>query len=230
MVYEVVREVEIGLWFLVVGYYFLLFVYFILMRFRKTKNPFHFALGLFFFGVALGRAFLFVGDFYAGQEIQITGAPFTMPETDFFWRTGTFFQWMALAVLFSTAGYLILAEKWAQYGFAIPPIAIAVVYLVVPSGPLFDEMITFLNVVLAPLFAILIPLLFFYMAWRSAGILRRTNFLLGLGFLIFYAGRTMHSTAVRMIIGNLLGGVLSPVLIFFGLIFIVVGSQFELAK
>ncbi|MHA1615382.1 MAG: hypothetical protein ACTSYJ_11095, partial [Candidatus Thorarchaeota archaeon] len=53
----IIREVHAGLWFLVVGYYFYIFIFLLFFRWRKTKNPFQFAMAIFFLLLAFGRVF-----------------------------------------------------------------------------------------------------------------------------------------------------------------------------
>jgi hypothetical protein len=58
------------------------------------------------------------------------------------------------------------------------------------------------------------------------GRLRISNFLIGGGFLVYYSGRVLQSSQVVAFLNSiapLLGAVLAPILVFFALIFIVVG-------
>ena len=89
----IIREVHIGLWFLVVGYYFLIFVILLLFRWRKTRNPFSFAMAMFFLLLAIGRVFYFIGDFYADSRSLPSSIPGITPyfsNLDFWIRTGGF--------------------------------------------------------------------------------------------------------------------------------------------
>ncbi|MGY5881690.1 MAG: hypothetical protein RTV31_15670, partial [Candidatus Thorarchaeota archaeon] len=92
-----IREAHIGLWFLVVGYYFYVFIFLLNFRWKKTRNPFQLAMALFFLLLAIGRVFYFVGDFYADPASLINTLEVFPPllGTDTFWlQAGTFFQWM----------------------------------------------------------------------------------------------------------------------------------------
>ena len=94
----IIREVHEGLWYLVVGYYFFLFI-FMGRRWRKSGNPFQFAMSLFFLLLAIGRCFYFVGDFYADpQSLPVFTPPLTpyLGATAFWLMAGAFFQWMAV--------------------------------------------------------------------------------------------------------------------------------------
>ncbi len=222
----VIREVHAGLWFLVVGYYFFLFI-FMGRRWRKSGNPFQFAMSLFFLLLAIGRCFYFVGDFYAAPQVLSGLIPF-LGESPFWLMAGAFFQWMALAILSATAGFMIFGKQWAQIAFAIPAVGIGVLLGFVQ----FD---TTTRVLLSgsagALYALFIPLLFWYLAWQSGGNLRKSNLFLGLGFFVLFAGRVVH--AGRYVLSDLvfgsitIPGVLAPGLIVIGLILIAAGNEWS---
>ena len=79
------------------------------------------------------------------------------------------------------------------------------------------------------IYALFIPLLFWYLAYQSGGILRKSNFMLGLGFFVLFAGRVLHSGRVLLdslgIISYAVTGVLAPGLIVIGLILIATGNE-----
>ena len=224
----VIREVHAGLWFLVVGYFFFLFLS-LGRRWRKSGNPFQLAMSLFFLLLAIGRCFYFVGDFYADPQ-SLTGTlstylPF-LGESPFWLMAGAFFQWMALALLSATAGFMIFGKKSAQIAFAIPAVAIGVLL-----G--FVTLDTTTRVLLSgsagAIYALFIPLLFWYLAWQSGGNLRKSNLFLGFGFFVLFAGRVIH--AGRYVLSDLvfgsitIPGVLAPGLIVIGLILIAAGNE-----
>ncbi|MFW9807752.1 MAG: hypothetical protein ACFFE6_00100 [Candidatus Thorarchaeota archaeon] len=221
----VIREVHAGLWFLVVGYYFFLFI-FMGRRWRKTGNPFQFAMSLFFLLLAIGRCFYFVGDFYADpQSLSGTLTPF-LGESPFWLMAGAFFQWMALALLSATAGFMIFGKKWAQIAFAIPAVGIGILLGFVSLD---SATRVLLSGSAGAVYALFIPLLFWYLAWQSGGNLRKSNLFLGLGFFVLFAGRVIH--AGRYLLSDLvfgsvtIPGVLAPGLIVIGLILIAVGNE-----
>ncbi len=223
----IIREVHIGLWFLVVGYYFLIFVILLLFRWRKTRNPFSFAMAMFFLLLAIGRVFYFIGDFYADSRSLPASIPGITPyfsNLDFWIRTGGFFQWMALAAMAATAGFLIVGKRWAEIAVSIPAVLIGLLLVFFPG-----EITSAATIVGAVGYALFIPLLFWYLAWVSGGILRKSNFILGLGFLILFAGRVVHSIRFSLdALGILLygaTGVLAPGLIVIGLILITAGNE-----
>ncbi|MFX1484780.1 MAG: hypothetical protein ACFFCP_16505 [Promethearchaeota archaeon] len=221
----VIREVHAGLWFLVVGYYFFLFI-FMGRRWRKTGNPFQFAMSLFFLLLAIGRCFYFVGDFYADpQSLSGTLTPF-LGESPFWLMAGAFFQWIALALLSATAGFMIFGKKWAQIAFAIPAVGIGILLGFVSLD---SATRVLLSGSAGAVYALFIPLLFWYLAWQSGGNLRKSNLFLGLGFFVLFAGRVVH--AGRYLLSDLvfgsvtIPGVLAPGLIVIGLILIAVGNE-----
>jgi hypothetical protein len=224
----IVREVHAGLWFLVVGYYFFLFIFLLFFRWRNTRNPFQFAMAMFFLLLAVGRCFYFVGDFYADSRSVAEGiAVFLDGSLDFWLMAGSFIQWLALATLSATAGFMIFGKRWAEIAFAVPAVIIAVVLGFVPLDATTRGL---LSGGAGAIYALFIPLLFWYLAWQSGGKLRRSNLLLGLGFLILFAGRVIHSIRYPMadvLFDNSIAipGVIAPGLIVIGLILIATGNE-----
>jgi len=223
----IIREVHAGLWFLVVGYYFFIFIFLLFFRWRNTRNPFQFALALFFLLLAIGRCFYFIGDFYADPR-SLSGSltPF-LGVSDFWLMAGSFVQWMALATLSATAGFMIIGKRWAEISFAVPAVIIGVVLGFVPLDATTRSL---LSGGAGAIYALFIPLLFWYLAWQSGGKLRRSNLLLGLGFFILFAGRVIHAVRYPMadvMFGGSVAipGVIAPGLIVIGLILIATGIE-----
>ncbi|MFX1603030.1 MAG: hypothetical protein ACFFCK_06045, partial [Promethearchaeota archaeon] len=176
----------------------------------------------------VGRCFYFVGDFYADPtSLYEGGLTPLLPDATPWLSAGAFFQWMALAVLSATAAFMIFGKLWAQILFAIPAVGIGVVLGFVPLDTLTRQA---LSGGAGGLYALFIPLLFWYLAWQSGGILRKSNFLLGFGFFVFFAGRVIH--ALRHVLADVvfngsytIAGVLAPGLIVIGLIIIATGNE-----
>ncbi len=225
----IIREVHAGLWFLVVGYYFYIFIFLLFFRWRKTKNPFQFAMAIFFLLLAFGRVFYFIGDFYADPQSLLGFVDIDpyLVVSDFWLMAGSFFQWIALATLSATAGFMIFGKRWAEIAFAVPPVAIAFILGFVPLDVTTRIL---LSGGAGAIYALFIPLLFWYLAWQSGGKLRRSNFLLGSGFFILFAGRVIHSLRYQM--GELffnnsitIPGIIAPGLIVISLILIATGNE-----
>ncbi|MBN2228824.1 MAG: hypothetical protein JW779_04450 [Candidatus Thorarchaeota archaeon] len=227
----IIREVHAGLWFLVVGYYFFIFIFLLFFRWRNTRNPFQFAMAMFFLLLAIGRCFYFVGDFYADPNSLINFiAPYNVPflgESPFWLMAGSFIQWIALATLSATAGFMIFGKRWAEIAFAVPAVVIAIILGFISLDSTTRGL---LSGGAGAVYALFIPLLFWYLAWQSGGKLRRSNLLLGLGFFILFAGRVIHAIRYPMaeaLFNNSIAipGVIAPGLIVIGLILIATGNE-----
>lgn len=228
----IIREVHAGLWFLVVGYYFYIFIFLLFFRWRKTRNPFQFAMAIFFLLLAFGRVFYFIGDFYADPRSLAVGLTPYLGVSEFWLMAGSFIQWFALATLSATAGFMIFGKRWAEIAFAVPPVAIAFILGFVSLDATTRIL---LSGGAGAIYALFIPLLFWYLAWQSGGKLRRSNFLLGLGFFILFAGRVIHS--LRYPMGEFffnnsitIPGIIAPGLIVIGLILIATGNEWGQAS
>ncbi len=228
----IIREVHAGLWFLVVGYYFYIFIFLLFFRWRKTKNPFQFAMAIFFLLLAFGRVFYFIGDFYADPRSLAVGLVPYLGVSDFWLMAGSFFQWIALATLSATAGFMIFGKRWAEIAFAVPPVVVAFILGFVSLDPTTRVL---LSGGAGAIYALFIPLLFWYLAWQSGGKLRRSNFLLGSGFFILFTGRVIHS--LRYPMGELffnnsitIPGIIAPGLIVISLILIATGNEWGQAS
>ncbi|MFX1520060.1 MAG: hypothetical protein ACFFCD_09065 [Promethearchaeota archaeon] len=215
--------VSIGCWFVVAGYHFLMFGFFLFQRFRiidllvrRTRvSIYWFYLALFFLLMAFGRGFFIISDFYLGNIL--------------WWRIGTCIQWFALAFLALLIGYLILDNLYHQLIVAIPPPVIALLILFIPESALAPFRLA-VNYILAPLYAIFLPALFFYLAYHSVGTIRRGSILNGIGFLILYAGRVMASEVVQIALATTrwVSTILAPGLVILALLLISWGNQYEL--
>jgi len=107
--FDIWDAVESGLYYAIVGFYFLIFAYFLLMRFRTSKKLYWFYFSLLFLFLAVGRGFFIVYNFYA-PELDVT-----MSKLDFvglmmmLYRFATFFTWMGISCLMGVFGTLILS-------------------------------------------------------------------------------------------------------------------------
>jgi len=227
----VVREIHVGLWFLVVGLYFFLFLFILFFRWRRTRNPFQLAMSLFFLLLAVGRVFYFIADFYADSTSlygDLPGFGISPLLTNGSWllSAGAFFQWSGLAVLSATAAFMIFGNKLAELLFAIPAFLIAVVLAFVPMDSTTRMIVSGGAGII---YALFIPLLFWYLAYQSGGVLRRSNALLGLGFLIMFAGQVIsagrHFLATVVFGSYTIPGILAPGLIVISLILIAVANE-----
>lgn len=208
----------IGGWFVVISYYFLLFIYFLAFRYRESRNPFHLGFGLFFLLLGFGTAFFLAYDYY---QLDVL-----------WWRLGTGISWSAIFTVFLALTYQILEtpKLWQVLLLSSPPLIVAILVLALPLFfyPIPTPPIGYMasNYVILPIYVIVLPLLFFYIGRQLTGRLRISNFLIGGGFLVYYSGRVLQSSQVVAFLNSiapLLGSALAPILVFFALIFIVMG-------
>ncbi|MFW9795050.1 MAG: hypothetical protein ACFFEE_12150, partial [Candidatus Thorarchaeota archaeon] len=154
-----------------------------------------------------------------------TFLPF-LGESPFWLMAGAFFQWMVLALLSATAGFMIFGKQWAQIAFAIPAVGIGILLGFVPLD---SQIRLLLSGSAGAVYALFIPLLFWYLAWQSGGNLRKSNLFLGLGFFVLFAGRVIHAGRYflsDLVFGSVtIPGVLAPGLIVIGLILIAAGNE-----
>jgi hypothetical protein len=107
--FDIWDAVESGLYYAIVGFYFLIFAYFLLMRFRTSKKLFWFYFSLLFLFLAVGRVFFIVYNFYAPElegtmpNLALGGLMMTL------YRFATFFTWMGISCLMGVFGTLILS-------------------------------------------------------------------------------------------------------------------------
>jgi hypothetical protein len=97
--------IESGLYFVIVGYYFLLFAYFLLMRFRTSKKLYWLFFSLLFLCLAAGRVF-FIAYYFFLPELKAPPAVIA-GYLMLTYRLATFFTWLAIACLMGVLGMLI---------------------------------------------------------------------------------------------------------------------------
>jgi hypothetical protein len=167
--------------------------------------------------MAFGRGFFIISDFYLSNIL--------------WWRIGTCIQWFALGFLALLIGYLLLDNLYHQIIVAIPPPVIAILVLVVPEALILTPGAVFrviINYALAPIYAIFVPALFFYLAYNSVGTIRIGSVLNGIGFLVLYAGRVLASELVQQALTPWVSAILAPGLVILSLLIISYGNQYEL--
>ena len=107
--FDIWDAVESGLYYAIVGFYFLIFAYFLLMRFRTSKKLYWFYFSILFLFLAVGRVFFIVYNFYAPEldvmmsDLELLGLMMTL------YRFATFFTWMGISCLMGVFGTLILS-------------------------------------------------------------------------------------------------------------------------
>ncbi|MBY9010938.1 MAG: hypothetical protein KGD70_01045 [Candidatus Lokiarchaeota archaeon] len=105
--FDIWDGIESGLYYAIVGFYFLIFAYFLLMRFRVSKKLYWFYFSILFLFLAAGRGFFIVYYFYAPEllgtmsNIELVGLLMIL------YRLATFSTWLAIACLMGVFGTLI---------------------------------------------------------------------------------------------------------------------------
>ena len=99
--------IESGLYYAIVGFYFLIFAYFLLMRYRVSKKLYWLYFSVLFLFLAAGRGFFIVYYFYA-PELEGTMSNVELVEIlMLLYRLATFSTWMGIACLMGVFGTLI---------------------------------------------------------------------------------------------------------------------------
>jgi hypothetical protein len=227
--YSALETIIIGGWFVIIGYFLILFLYFVAFRYQENHNLFHLGFGVFFLLLGAARACFMVYDFYSD--------PLSVWRVTY-WKIGTAVSWAAIFAIILSLAYVIIEDKlWLQVAVALPPLIVAILVVVLPpalvypypSLPLPIGYLVF-NYGLLPIYSIVLPLLFFDIGRRLSGPLRRSNFLIGGGFLLYYLGRVLQSGTVVAILNTVmlgLGITMAPLLVFFALILIALGVLTE---
>lgn len=252
-------SLELGLYMVVVGYYFLIFAYFFIMRFRISKKSYWFFFSLLFLALSLSRVFFIIYYFYAPETQNLTLIMLS-------YRLAVFFTWIGISSLMGMLGILLFPPEVKEESrfkidfnlkflfrviLLVAPIIIGILALVFPDSLLIDmayvsdfvedipiEPIAILgypvgrliiNFIFQPLFNILVPVMFFYLAKKTFGVIRKSYALNGIGFLIYYFGRILYSV-LGVFDAPHTQSILPPLIILLSLLIIVIANSFEALK
>ncbi|MFX1303705.1 MAG: hypothetical protein ACFFBV_00950 [Promethearchaeota archaeon] len=103
------EAIEMGLYFIIVGYFILLFFYFLFIRFRTSKKSYWLFFSLFFLCFGIARVFFIVYYFYAPELFDgATNGPEVVAFLMFNYRLATFFTWLGTACAVGVLGILLL--------------------------------------------------------------------------------------------------------------------------
>ena len=108
------KAVESGIYYAKVGFYVLIFFYFLLMRFRTSKKSYWLFFSFLFVCLAAGRVFFIIYYFYAPELFGILSNPELVDLLMIFYRLATLSTWLGIACLMVILGILIfppLAEN-----------------------------------------------------------------------------------------------------------------------
>ena len=221
---SVVDSISLALYFVIIGYMFLLFCYFMFIRFRKTKKLYWFYFSLFFLFLMISRGLFIVYDFFMPiWKFQIEFEGSTLPIT--IYRLASFTGWLAAAMVVGILATLLFTKDnklhrsmayvlpviviliasmmlWLPAGYVVDPkyywyvLEIENVPVEIVPSPIFGEFypagLFYLNYILLPLLNFALPCIFFYLAAKSVGIIRKSSVLNGLGLIIYYIGRSIQ--------------------------------------
>jgi len=107
--FTIFDSLESGLYMVIIGYYFILFAYFLLMRFRTSKKPYWFFFSILFIFLAIGRVFFIAYYFYV-PELPLKGAAM-VNQLMIYYRLATFFMWLGVSSLMGILGILLLPPE-----------------------------------------------------------------------------------------------------------------------
>ncbi|MFX1410719.1 MAG: hypothetical protein ACFFA6_10220 [Promethearchaeota archaeon] len=107
--FDIWDAIESGLYYVIIGYYFLIFAYFLFMRYRTSRKLYWLYFSLLFLGLAASRVFFIAYYFYTPELINIS----TISEAELvdqlmlLYRLATFSTWVGIACLMGVLGVLI---------------------------------------------------------------------------------------------------------------------------
>ncbi len=119
------EALEMGLYFIIVGYFFLLFFYFLFIRYRTSKKPYWLFFSLFFLCFGIARIFFIVYYFFAPELYDgISNGPEVVAYLMLNYRLATFFTWLGNACAVGVLGILLFptdiqVEKTGDQGKSI---------------------------------------------------------------------------------------------------------------
>ena len=218
-----VDSISLALYFVIIGYMFLLFCYFMFIRFRKTKKLYWFYFSLFFLFLSISRGLFIVYDFY--MTLWRTYIEYGSSLPIIIYRYASFTGWLAAAMVVGILSTLLFTKESKLHksmAFILPGVVIVIASLMLwlPAGyimdpkyywyvleiktvpfeivpsPIFGEYypagLFYMNYIMLPILNFALPCIFFYLAAKSVGVIRKSSVLNGLGLIIYYIGRSIQ--------------------------------------
>ncbi len=105
--YSFWEVLEMGLYFVIVGYFFLLFFYFLFIRFRTSRKSYWLFFSLFFLCFGIARVFFIVYYFFAPELYTGTNGDDVVAFLMLNYRFATFFTWIGTACAVGVLGILL---------------------------------------------------------------------------------------------------------------------------
>jgi hypothetical protein len=101
------EALEMGLYFVIVGYFFLLFFYFLFIRYRTSRKPYWLFFSLFFLCFGIARVFFIVYYFFAPELWDGGNGAEVVAYLMLNYRLATFFTWLGNACAVGVLGILL---------------------------------------------------------------------------------------------------------------------------
>ena len=117
--------IEMGLYFVIVGYLFLLFAFFLTMRYRTTKKLYWLYFSFLFLFLATARV-IFIAYYFFIPEMSMSKAEIASTLM-FTYRLATLFSWLGIACFMGVLGILLFppeadeGKKSSKEGFTLTP-------------------------------------------------------------------------------------------------------------
>ncbi len=103
--------IEMGLYFIIVGYFILLFFYFTFIRFRTSKKIYWLFFSIFFLCFGIGRIFFVIYYFFGPELFTGTNDVEVVAFLMMNYRLATFFTWMGTACAVGVLGILLFPPE-----------------------------------------------------------------------------------------------------------------------
>ena len=103
--------IEMGLYFIIVGYFFLLFFYFLFIRYRTSRKLYWLFFSLFFLCFGIARVFFIVYYFFGPELYDLTNGAEVVEYLMINFRLATFFTWMGVACAVGVLGILLFPPE-----------------------------------------------------------------------------------------------------------------------
>lgn len=249
--------ISMGLYFIIIGYQFLLCFYFLFTRYRKTKKPYWMYFSLFFLFIGISRSIFVIYDFLMPFSIdQINADPY-YPFHIHKWAS--FFGWLGAAMLVAILTTLLFTDekKVHKYIKTIAPLVVIILgslYLILPPELLLNTKYytdhgiplpegfqvipwgnifpvqgaahSILSIVILPLLNFLLPLIFFYIAYKSIGVIKYSSILNGFGFIVYYFGRSALTILMlfREYVSEMTLALFPPIFIMLGILLLAIAN------
>jgi len=116
--------IEMGLYYIIVGYFVLLFFYFLFIRYRTSKKLYWLFFSILFLCFGIGRVFFIVYYFYAPELFTGINGDEVVAFLMINYRLATFFTWIGTACAVGVLGILLFppdtqAEQMGGEGFSV---------------------------------------------------------------------------------------------------------------